>query len=406
MAPHRNPVSDPVASATALLRRLGFATLMLVIPSLALVSRRAVVVLAPIGIALLIIAAILDGENRPLGRSNRAFAGSVPVLATIVLLVWLALSLIWTPFHEPAAARLGSILAMTALVVAGYYALPDRMRASNIYLLAIGVSVAAVAGIALSALYGQGLVEPPDGASTLERGLVTMVIMVWPAVAWLSSRHRDVQAVLLALAVGAASFLGPTILPFVAFLVSGAVCVLATSAPRFMAAATAKGLAGLILLAPLAPFIAAPFTASGEGGGLLASLAIWRDLITGEPLRLLTGYGLEAALRGRGSGLLPADAPYSLLFEIWFDLGAVGAVAAAVALHGAVIAATRSHPPLTPGALATFVAAFAMTVMGVATTQMWWVTTLIVVPLIFIAAARGQFRTKRPKALLRMIGDR
>ena len=411
MARHRNPVNDPVASATALLRRLGFATLMLVIPSLALVSRRAVVVLAPIGISLLIIAAILDGENRPVGKSNRAFAGSVPVLAAIVLLVWMGLSLIWTPFREPAAARLGSILAMTALVVAGYYALPDRMRASNIYLLAIGVSIAAIAGIALSSLYGQGLVEPPDGVSTLERGLVAMVIMVWPAVAWLSSRRRDVQAVLLALAVGGASLLGPTFLPFAAFLVSGAVCVVAASAPRFTTTATAKGMAGLILLAPIVPFVAAPFVAasfipSGEAGGVLAALAIWRELIVEEPLRLLTGYGLEAALRGRGSGLLPADAPNSLLFEIWFDLGLVGAVAGAVALHGAVLAATRSHPPLTPGALAAFVAAFVMAVMGVATTQMWWVTTLIVVPLIFIAAARGQFRTKRPKVLLRMIGER
>jgi len=415
MARHRNPVGDPVASATALLRRLGFATLMLVIPSLALVSRRAVVVLAPIGVSLLIIAAILDGENRPIGRSNRAFAGSVPVLATIVLLVWISLSLIWTPFYEPAAARFGSILAMTALAVAGYYALPERMRASNIYLLAIGVSVAAIAGIALSLLYGQGLVEPPDGVATLERGLVAMVILVWPAIAWLSSRRRDVQAVLLALAVGVASLLGPTILPFVAFLASGVVCVLATSAPRVATAATATGMAGAILIAPLIPFVAAAFVgfpgigpAAGgfAAGGFLESLVIWRDLIVGEPLRLLTGYGLEAALRGRGSGLLPANAPYSVLFEIWFDFGLVGAVAAAIALYGAIVAATRSHPPLTPGALAAFVSAFVMAVMGVATTQMWWVTTLIVVPLIFIAIARGQFRTKRPKALLRMIGER
>lgn len=409
MARHRNPIGDPVASATALLRRLGFATLMLVIPSLALVSRRAVVVLAPIGVSLLIIASILDGENRPIGKSNRAFAGSVPVLATIVLLVWISLSLIWTPFYEPAAARLGSILAMTALTVAGYYALPERMRASNIYLLAIGVSVAAIAGIALSVLYGQGLVEPPDGVATLERGLVAMVILVWPAVAWLSSRRRDVQAVLLALAVAAASLLGPTILPFVAFLVSGAVCVLATSAPRVATAATATAMAGLILLAPVIPFVASAFSASPVGpdaGGFLEPLLVWRDLIIGEPLRLLTGYGLEAALRGRGSGLLPANAPYSVLFEIWFDFGLVGAVAGAVALYGAVMASTRSHPPLTPGALAAFVSAFVMGAMGVATTQMWWVTTLIVVPLIFIAIARGQFRTKRPKALLRMIGER
>jgi hypothetical protein len=169
-------------------------------------------------------------------------------------------------------------------------------------------------------------------------------------------------------------------------------------------------MASLILLAPVIPFVVAPFCASPAIGaaaaGFLEPLVAWRDLIIGEPLRLLTGYGLEAALRGRGGNLLPANAPYSVLFEIWFDFGFVGAAAGAVALHGAVKAATRSHPPLTPGALAAFVAAFVMAVMGVATTQMWWVTTLIVVPLIFIAAARGQFRTERPKALLRMIGER
>jgi hypothetical protein len=405
MARHRNPNSDPVASATALLRRLGFATLMLVIPGVALVSHRAAVVLAPIGIALLIIAALIDGENRPIGKSNLAFVNSPAVIATIVLLVWISLSLIWTPFYEPAANRVGSILATTALGVAGYYALPDRMRASNLYLLPIGVSVAAVSGGLLSLAEGQGAIEPPGGAGTLERGLVGIVIVVWAAVAWLSSRGRDVQALLLATAVAAASFLGPTLLPFIAFVIGGIVCVLATSIPRTMVSVCARGLAGSILLAPLLPFVAAPF-AGGEPGSFLAPLLAWRGLILDEPLRLVTGYGLESSLRGRASGLVPAGIPISAHFEIWYELGIVGAVAGAVALHGAILAAARQHPALTPGALAAFSSAFVMAAMGVATTQMWWVTTLIVVALVFIAIARGQFRTKRPKALLRIIGER
>jgi predicted cobalt transporter CbtA len=56
--------------------------------------------------------------------------------------------------------------------------------------------------------------------------------------------------------------------------------------------------------------------------------------------------------------------------------------------------------------MAAFASAFTMAAMGVSTTQMWWVTTLIAVGLIFIAIARGQFRTKRPKVLLPMLGER
>ena len=405
MARLKNEMTDPVASAAALLRRLGFATLMLVVPTMALVSRRAVVALAPIGISLLVIAALLDGGNRPVGRSNLAFVGSTPVIATIVLLVWISLSLIWTPFFDPAAGRVGSILSMTALGVAGYYALPDRMRASNLYLLAVGVGFAAMAALIFAFAAVQNLGAPPDGFETFQRGLVVIVIAVWPAVAWLSSRRRDVQALLLGLAAGLASLSGPTLVPFIAFLGGGLVCILATVAPRAVVLGIGRGTAALILLAPGFAFLGAMLW-NGDADAPMHSLAVWRDIIVEEPLRLVTGYGLEAALRSRGAGILSPDAPNSLLFEIWYELGIVGAVAGALALHGAVVASARQHPQLTPGAMAAFASGFIMAGMGVATTQMWWVTTLIVVALIFVAIARGQFRTKRPKVLLPMIGEK
>ena len=65
-------------------------------------------------------------------------------------------------------------------------------------------------------------------------------------------------------------------------------------------------------------------------------------------------------------------------------------------------AATRAghgHPPLVPGVMGAFAAAFALACLGIGTAQMWWFTALAVLVLIFVAAERGQFRTTRPKAI-------
>ncbi len=51
---------DPATDAALLLRRIGFGTLALVLPLAALVSRRAAVVLVPIGVVLLIIATLIE----------------------------------------------------------------------------------------------------------------------------------------------------------------------------------------------------------------------------------------------------------------------------------------------------------------------------------------------------------
>ena len=51
--------------------------------------------------------------------------------------------------------------------------------------------------------------------------------------------------------------------------------------------------------------------------------------------------------------------------------------------------------------MAAFACTFALGCLGIGTTQVWWFTTLVVLVLIFVAIERGQFRTKRPKAVLR-----
>ena len=55
---------------------------------------------------------------------------------------------------------------------------------------------------------------------------------------------------------------------------------------------------------------------------------------------------------------------------------------------------------LVPGAMAAFASAFLIACIGVGMTVMWWLTTLALAVLVFVAVERGQFRTRRPKASL------
>lgn len=394
MPRHQRKTVDPVLSAAAMLRRIGFMLLLAALPVFAMVSRRAVVLLMPIAVSLIIIAALIDGQQRAFALVNRRFAASPPVLATLVLAIWIGMSLIWTPYPDPAISRAVSLLATAALGLAGYYSLSDRTRSANLYLLPIGVAAAAVTG-ALAALAMTRGAVPGIAPVALERGMALAVLATWPATAWMHSRGRDAQALVVAASVGLMTLLAPTWLPLIAFVAGALVWPVAASYPRAMTAILATGVAVLIISAPLFAFIATPL-GPGMTGGSINALAIWREIMLDDPLRIITGYGLEAAQRSRMAGELPWNAPNSLLFEIWYELGIVGAVAIAIALAGAVRAAARRQPVLIPGGLACFTCAFTFAAFGIASTQMWWITGLIVIALAFVAVTRGQFRTNRP----------
>jgi hypothetical protein len=116
------------------------------------------------------------------------------------------------------------------------------------------------------------------------------------------------------------------------------------------------------------------------------------------PIKLITGYGLDTSLRSRFTGQLPVTAPQALPFEIWYELGLVGALAAAAALFFAVRSLGSNNQTLVPAQLAAFAAAFTLASTGAASAQAWWLTALGAVLVTFVAIERGQFRTSRPKA--------
>ncbi|MFE1597809.1 peptide ABC transporter permease [Methylobacterium sp. ID0610] len=391
---------DPAVDAAALLRRIGFLCMLVVVPLATLVSRRAIVILVPIAVALLCLATALDGAGRPLGAGLVRFVRSRAMAAGALLVGWAALSIVWTPFPGSATERLLNIAITVLLTLAGYLALPDRMRAANAYLLPVGVGLAAVAAVALGLFSGAALRIGLDDDSTLERGAMLLALLVWPAVAWLRSRRRDVEALGVAVAVALALVLAPGPIPLLALAAGAVAFVLAAWRPGPGVRIVAGAAAGLLALAPLIPFLLRPLVTPllGTAHPLAMALKTWQRVVTSEPLRLLTGHGFETALRGRIVGLLPPSAPTSLLFEIWYELGVVGAVAAAFVLWSAVLQSGRDHPTLAPGAMATAMTAFASACLGMGTTVIWWLTSVAIAVLAFIAIERGQFRTSRPKA--------
>nr|USU30642.1 peptide ABC transporter permease [Methylobacterium sp. OTU13CASTA1] len=400
MARASHPSVDPALDAAALLRRIGFFGLFVLVPVTTQMGRRAAVILAPIAVVLLVLASAIDGKSGPWRPAAGRLLRMPAFLAGLLVILWAALSLVWTPFLDLAAERLLNLIATILLTFAGYLALPERMRSANLYLLPVGTAAAALVAILLG-LFGHRLPGTPteiDG--TLDRGLTLLALLVWPAVAWLRSRGRDLESLGLALLVAVALVVSPNALQLAALAVGAAAFALTSLRPFLGVRVASLGAAALLVGAPLLPFLARPVASTllGPASPGALSLKTWQKIVTTEPLRLVTGHGFETALRGRIVNLLPANAPTTLLFELWYELGVVGAFAAAFALQAAIRRSGRGTPVLVPGAMAAFAAAFTITCIGVGLTVMWWLTTLTVVILAFVAVARGQFRTRRPKA--------
>jgi hypothetical protein len=399
MSPHRAQAPlDPAADAALLLRRIGFGTLALVLPIASLVSRRAAVVLAPIGVVLLVIAALIEDPSGFVSMLKRSVT-SLPGMILIGLVAWAVLSLVWSPFTSSATEKAGNLVLAVVLGFCGNAALPERMRASNLNLAALGTGIAGAFALSLVVIAALRHAQTDAG---VERGISVILIMAWPALAWLLSRERGLSAVGLALVVGLLALTrfedGEAVAMICGAVAFGAVSANRETASRIIAAV----IAGLMLIAPLLPFLLMPIVSRfpQTTSEFARSLAIWADVVGREPVRLVTGHGLDTVLRGRLIDALPPSTPTTLLFETWYELGVVGAAAASTCLYFAIRAAGRMPGALAAGGVAAFTTAFALSALGFATLQPWWLMTLTAVVLMFGAIARGQYRTDRPVAPL------
>lgn len=396
-APSSAPPVDPALDAARLLLRIGLAALALC-PLAALVSRRGLVVLAPVGFALVALGTILGSEGR---EPFRGMARTVPTpagAAGLFLALWSLASILWTPFPLDALARWVNVVAVAAGAIAAALSLPPHMRASNINIFPIGLGGAAVTALVLRTRYG---LDPELEAdrTTLERIPLLFGILLAPCAAWLMSKGRTAAAALLALAVTAALSAtgGAAVIAALGIgaAVYGAMLLRPVAGRRIALALTA----GLVLFAPLIPFLLRPLAklVLGTAHPAVEAVRVWTRTVSDDPLRLITGHGFETAMRARDAGLVPAGAPRGLLFEVWFELGLLGALALAFLLARAVQAAAEGARAVAPGAVMSVVVAMMLAVSGQVGLQSWWVTMLGIAVVVLVAVEHGQHRTERPK---------
>ncbi len=382
---------DPAEQAALLLFRIGFAIISILLPIMAVFSRRALVVIAPIG-AIVMIAAMLMMPGQQIGGGRVWRTLTRPAgLAAMFLLLWSAISLFWTPYPAAGAERLFRVAGSAALAVAAIAALPQRMRTSNLYLPVLGIGTACMVALAMT------YVRPiPSDPTSMERAAVLITLMAWPAVTWLSMKRRSVPAMGIAASVGALALVmqGAAVLPALlvgAILLGGAINNLRGATAAFVTAAALLVIGGpliALLLSLLSP----------QESGFARTMQVWADIIIADPSRLLTGHGIETALRNRLSQQLDPAAPKSLIFEVWYELGLLGALATAALIVSGILSVARLGRVIAPFALGCMGFAFALSVMGLGTSQTWWVTALAATAILFAAVVNGEFRTERPVA--------
>lgn len=397
---------SPAADAAGLLLRIGFGLLVMVAPVAALFSRRAFVVLVPVG-ALLLGAAALLREGSGLAHRLREALFSPIGMTALGCAIWCILSLAWTPFPGPAGERLLRTLGIAAMALVVVGALPIRMRATNLHLMTLGVAAATLALIVAAILGPSALrfLRDPE-TPTLGRAAAAAGVMVWPAVAWTLTRGRDGQAFSLIAVCGVAIAASGSLDAALVMILSLAVFLGARSLPSLTGRALSLAFPAAVMLTPAFAFAA---RALARMLGLrpdhdITELGFWADVIAAQPARLVTGHGFDTALRARLAGMVNPNAPGGLIPDVWYDLGLLGAVGLALALFLLFRSLATLPQPVASSALAVATAVTAFAIMDPTALQVWWLNVVVIAALMLVAVENGQYRTSRPAAAMQSGG--
>ncbi|SFK71314.1 hypothetical protein [Methylocapsa palsarum] len=394
--------ATPAEDAAKVLIRAGLICLMVALPCAGVFSRGAIYILVPVGAILTLLGAAVGEAAHGPGQLRKAFSSRAGSTA-LFLAFWAGLSLVWTPFLTEAVQRYLQTVGTTLLIAFAAAYLPEKTKPFDLYLLPSGVALASAATLVLG-LYGPlwfiGGSEFDE--TTFERSIITIVVLVWPALGALSLREHWTLAAGLALLAAGAALAGFAQIALAAMGAGALTFAIAMSDPSKTARALARLAAGLILLAPALPLaFGLVMRLVGHGGPqgsapITATMAVWADNATGQWPRLVTGHGFDAANRGFSLGYLPVRTPKSLLFVVWYDLGLIGAVAFAILTHRVFLLAGRIPPLVAPAVMAGLVAILTLGFLGVATAQIWWVTLIDCAVIAFVILIKGIYRTQRP----------
>ncbi|MFY9627489.1 MAG: hypothetical protein WAK03_04960 [Methylocystis sp.] len=398
--PARRAIDDPAEAASGLLTRIGIFLLFMVSLLAPILAGQTIYILLPIGAILLLMGATIAPDSREKTRSLRAMLAKPPVLGALFLVAFTALSLTWTPFAAQSTERFLKDAATLALVAIAAGFLPPRTRTCNLNLLPIGVAAAAISLAAAGAVallaQRQLTVEEMIDGNALARSGVGLALLMWPAAGALAVRGRWYFAGGLTIVSAAAVLLSgaPNVLP--ALLVGAAVFALSFGRARRVARRMGGVAAATIALAPIFALLV-HFALGARTPDFARPLETWGQMVANDGARTLIGHGFGSALYGLFGGYLDPRTPRSLVFQIWFDLGVLGAAAFAATAAKAFSRIGLLRPALAPFLLAGLGAGLVICLLGPAAEQLWAFTLAGLDAIAYVLVIRGQFRKKRPQ---------
>lgn len=363
----------------------------------------AVLALVPLGMAVanrsapaLIVASALmalgaraaAGEIGDVARRLVRAVRSPVGLAALACLAFAAVSLAWSHHLRVSAAALGEAVLAGAAPLVLWSALPRPLPrwAVTLATLAIALGCLSIVGELATDLALRARLGFRHETFIFKRSVTAILIVSWPILWALWTRgSRGIAAALALLVVVAsvAAHSSATLLGFAA----GAALLLASrlSVRRARIAAAAfllAAMAGAPLLGEAANrLIPERVVDRMEGAHARDRIEIWRSF--GEVVRdrpvAGTGFGTSAALaRDPVAAEVPADRrlllgawhPHDGYLQVWAEMGAIGAVLAALAL------VLLSISLASPAAFAVLASAGAIMLVGHGAWQGWWLATL------------------------------
>ena len=360
-------IARPVNRSLLAIRALAGAVMVGLGPITVLASNGTVVLLA-----LLALGLRRSGLNRAMDLAKTPGG-----LAVGALLGWCLLSSLWAPIPldaaDPALRLIGLVLLGLA-ALAGARTLDEETRVFAARCLLVGLAVMLVLFLVERAT-GSGVRDLIRGAPSARgltktsRGSVVLGMLLWPGVGllawWL---RRRALAVGLWLASALVIFSLNMSASKLGFLLASGVFVVALQRPRLVVRTLQAGLIGLMLLAPVVPrYVLNQDTLGIEGQRRLPQswqhrVQIWQFTAGHIAEKPLFGSGFDASrtIPGQdepiffyapdGSTIPHAKLfslhPHNAYLHIWMELGAVGAILAALAgasLLGLILRLSRDR---------------------------------------------------------------
>jgi len=369
-----------------------------------------VAALAPNGLAVLLAGVGVAAAAFEPARLRLANVPLVPKAAVATVLGWALLSSLWAIDASEALGglvRVAPAAFMGLVVLDKCLALDDRARARIERALLVGFWLALVllavemASQAARGLYGSlyaHLIGPIAATESFLNRPKTVLALLLPLATFVAARRVGgwAAAATVAFCVPIFAF-GESMAAALALPVAALAAAFGRFGGRRAPWLLAAIIGGAVLAAPLLPHVAT-LEKLGERRDVTVSIfhraVIWAfvaDRIAEKPI---LGWGMHASRNIPGGQSKITDMaetiplhPHNAPLQIWLELGAVGALAAAILL--AWLARKTAGPPLRQAVLvATLVTAVMVASLSYGIWQGWWFATLWLLAALAAATSR------------------